>query len=381
MDLSKAKTELMGKRFTRLVVTDVYTDDSGEIMCKCQCDCGNETVTKRKYLINSHKKSCGCFQKENREIGQIKDLTGKKFDMLTVLGIDKENSKPGLLKWKCRCDYGNIVSVIGSNLGRNNTKSCGCLNRKLTSERNFKDLTGKRFGRLVVEKLYEGPRNLKHKACLWVCKCDCGNTCIVQTGNLTNGHTQSCGCYQSDSKRTHGIMTTKDGKRISSIYNAMKARCYRPSCNSYENYGGRGIKVCDEWLSKPGDPMNTGLVNFYNWAISNGYKDGLTLDRIDNDGPYAPWNCRWTTPKEQSNNKRYNRYVVDADGEYLTFAQFEEKHNRKRAEVSKLIRHRSLNEYVYTVNHPELEMHLENKRLVDKDGFMHLIPKYNREEL
>lgn len=313
MDLSKAKTELMGKRFTRLVVTDVYTDDSGEIMCKCRCDCGNETITKRKYLINGHKKSCGCFQKENREIGQIKDLTGKKFDMLTVLGIDKENSKPRLLKWKCRCD--------------------------------------------------------------------CGNTCIVQTGNLTNGHTQSCGCYQSDSKRTHGINATKDGKRISGIYSAMKARCYRPSCNGYENYGGRGIKVCNEWLSKPNDPMNTGLVNFYNWAISNGYKDGLTLDRIDNDGPYAPWNCRWVTSKDQSNNKRYNRYVVDADGEYLTFAQFEEKHNRKHAEVSKLIRHRSLNEYVYTVNHPELEMHLENKRLVDKDGFMHLIPKYNREEL
>lgn len=381
MDLSKAKTELMGKRFTRLVVTDVYTDDSGEIMCKCQCDCGNETITKRKYLINGHKKSCGCFQKENREIGQIKDLTGKKFGRLTVLERDIEGSKHGRVKWFCRCDCGNIVSVIGNNLGRNNTMSCGCLNRELTREVNFKDLTGKRFGRLVVEKLYEGPRNLKHKVSLWVCKCDCGNTCIVQTGNLMNGHTRSCGCLQIENTRTHGITATKDGKRISNIYGAMKACCYRPSCNGYDEYGGRGIKVCDEWLSKPGDPMNTGLINFYNWSINNGYEEGLTIDRIDNDGPYAPGNCRWITPKEQANHRRYNRHVVDADGEYLTFAQFEEKHNRKASNVSKSIRHRSLNEYVYTVNHPELEMHLENKRLVDKDGFMHLIPKYNREEL
>ena len=120
----------MGKRFIRLVVTDVYTDDSGEIMCKCQCDCGNETITKRKYLINGHKKSCGCFQKENREIGQIKDLTGKRFGRLTVLERDIEGSKGGRVKWICRCDCGNEINATGYRLVEGRTKSCGCASRK-----------------------------------------------------------------------------------------------------------------------------------------------------------------------------------------------------------------------------------------------------------
>lgn len=164
--------------------------------------------------------------------------------------------------------------------------------------------------------------------------------------------------------------------RLRDIWNSMHNRCKNIKSANYPRYGGRGIKVCDEWSDK-----NTGFYNFVDWSLENGYAEQLSIDRIDNDGPYAPWNCRWITPKEQANHRRYNRHVVDADGEYLTFAQFEEKHNRKAANVSKSIRYRSLNEYVYSVNHPELEMHLENKRLVDKDGFIHLIPKYNREEL
>lgn len=379
MDLSKAKTELMGKRFTRLVVTDVYTDDSGEIMCKCQCDCGNETITKRKYLINGHKKSCGCFQKENREIGQIKDLTGKKFGRLTVLECDIEGSKHGRVKWICRCDCGNIVSVIANNLGRDNTFSCGCYAKERKREAHFKDLTGKRFGRLVVEKLYDGPNHLKYKSTLWVCKCDCGNTSLVETSNLMNGHTRSCGCLIDDTRKTHGLTVTKDGKRLNGIYTAMKARCYRPTCNGYDYYGGRGIKVCDEWLSKPNDPMNTGFINFYNWSMSNGYKEGLTLDRIDNDKDYSPENCRWVTEDVQANNKSSNNHITDSDGEYLTFAQYERKHGLVKNKVSKANRYRTLNEIVYTVDHPELKMHQVGGHLIDKDGFQHLIPRINKE--
>lgn len=159
----------------------------------------------------------------------------------------------------------------------------------------------------------------------------------------------------------------------------MKARCYRPTCNGYEHYGGRGIKVCDEWMSKPNDPMNTGFINFYNWSMGNGYKEGLTLDRIDNDKDYSPENCRWVTEDVQANNKSSNNHITDSDGEYLTFALYERKHGLVKNKVSKANRYRTLNEIVYTVDHPELKMHQVGGHLIDKDGFQHLIPRINKE--
>jgi hypothetical protein len=98
----------------------------------------------------------------------------------------------------------------------------------------------------------------------------------------------------------HGL----HGTRIYSIHKNMKARCYNPKRNSYKNYGARGVRVCDEWLGEDG------VVNFYNWAMSSGYKEELTLDRKDVNGNYEPSNCRWLTKKEQSNNRRDNRVIT-----------------------------------------------------------------------
>lgn len=182
----------------------------------------------------------------------------------------------------------------------------------------FQDLTGQRFGRLVALERVEGRNGRK----MWLCQCDCGNTKAVMAGSLTKGDTQSCGCLQkellSQRAKTHG----KSGSRIFWIWRDIKLRCYVPSNNSYNRYGGRGIKVCDEWLGE------NGAENFINWAMNNGYADNLTIDRKDNDGNYEPSNCRWVTPKEQANNRRSSIYIT-FNGKTQTKKQWAEEYGIK----------------------------------------------------
>lgn len=178
------------------------------------------------------------------------------------------------------------------------------------------DMVGKRFGRLVV--VSEATKD-KARAVKWNCVCDCGNTVTVAGPDLRRGKSRSCGCYMRDKNRenrtkmnlTHGMT----GTRIFKIWCGMKKRCYDPKQPAYKNYGGRGIKLCDEWLD---------FSKFYSWAMANGYTDELTIDRIDVNGNYEPSNCRWATHKEQNNNTRRSR-LLTYDGETLTLSQWSEK--------------------------------------------------------
>lgn len=155
----------------------------------------------------------------------------------------------------------------------------------------FVDLSGRRFGRLAVISLHsKGSRQLGHPR--YRCVCDCGNECIVQANNLTSGNTQSCGCYHAENLNG---MFKPNKNRLYNSWRAMKARCLNPNNNRYYLYGGRGITICDEWLS---------FKSFKEWALSNGYADDLTIDRIDPDGNYTPDNCRWIHPDKQSRNRR-----------------------------------------------------------------------------
>jgi hypothetical protein len=165
------------------------------------------------------------------------------------------------------------------------------------------DITGQKFNRLTaIEPVYKG----KNSVWYWKFKCDCGNEKVCNSVEVRRGKTKSCSCLALE-RNKDGRYTRKHGlsdSRLYSIHSGMKGRCYRKTHSNYKYYGGRGIKICDEWLGKDG------FIHFYEWAINNGYKKGLTIDRIDVNKGYSPDNCRWTTRLKQCNNKRNNCYVT-----------------------------------------------------------------------
>lgn len=172
------------------------------------------------------------------------------------------------------------------------------------------DLTGKRFGRLVVLNAdHKNSRELWY----WRCRCDCGNETVVSGDKLRRGSTKSCGCLQdeirhSGQRRTHGM--TKS--RLYYEWSNMKARCYNTKGIMYHRYGARGIRVCDEWLK---------FDNFMEWALSTGYTDELTIERIDIDENYCPENCKWIPRAAQAWNK-CNSHFLTAFGETKTIGEW-----------------------------------------------------------
>ena len=165
----------------------------------------------------------------------------------------------------------------------------------------LKDLTGQRFGFLTVISRNERKSDVTY----WNCVCDCGKETVVSRPSLIQGRTRSCGCYHNKMcaeriakiRTTHGMTNT----RLYTVWVSMKARCLNTKNKRYEQYGGRGIKICEDWKS---------FEPFRDWALENGYNDNLSIERIDVDGNYDPQNCKWIPMSDQAKNTRSNRRVT-----------------------------------------------------------------------
>lgn len=187
----------------------------------------------------------------------------------------------------------------------------------ITTSQTYKnDLTGQRFGRLVAlhHVKTEGPKTY------WLCRCDCGKETLVGYGELCSGNTKSCGCLHDERAAEHLRKLSKKhgmfGTRIYNIWSSMKKRC-----KTNPHYAN--VKICDDWLS---------FEPFYNWAMVSGYSDELTIDRINVYGNYEPSNCRWATPKQQSDNKTTTVYLT-VNGTTKTVTQWAEETGLKRATI------------------------------------------------
>lgn len=180
------------------------------------------------------------------------------------------------------------------------------------------DLTGQRFGRLVV---IEPCGRSKDRHIMWLCRCDCGNEVVVTASNLKKSNTKSCGCLRreriKESHQTHGKTTT----RLYGIWCDIKTRCLNPKNRAFSWYGDRGISVCDEWKED--------FQSFYDWAMENGYEDDMSIDRINVNGNYCPENCRWVSMKTQANNRRSN-HQLSLNGETRTITEWSEITGIKR---------------------------------------------------
>ena len=175
----------------------------------------------------------------------------------------------------------------------------------------FRDLTGHRFGNLVVREYVGSPG----KRSLWLCDCDCGKTSLVRSGPLTTGNSTTCGCDRSRSRITHGASKAKTPEY--KIWSSMHDRCLNPKYRSYHRYGGRGISICERWRGKG---------KFKNFFANMGPRPSAkhSIDRIDNNGNYEPSNCRWATKTQQCRNTRQNKFLT-INCCTLTIAEWAEK--------------------------------------------------------
>lgn len=222
------------------------------------------------------------------------NLVGQRFGRLIVI---EETTRPhGSRRWLCRCDCGAEKVIIQPSLRSGNTRSCGCLGLerlKQGADAKFQDLTGERFGRLVVAS-YQAKRGGRGS---WRCRCDCGAIHHVRPDCLLAGTTKSCGCLSSDRARevhlTHGHTEGQHKSREYQSWSNMISRVDARKGRHFLYYGIRGITVCERWRT------------FENFLADMGTRPPETsLDRINNDGHYEPGNCRWATRKQQISNRR-----------------------------------------------------------------------------
>lgn len=239
----------------------------------------------------------------------VNDYIGKKFGLLTVIGQSQKTSRYSN-RFDFQCDCGNVISECPGRVLYGHKKSCGKCRKRNTSyelEQKITNSIGMKFGKLTIIGVSHKNGSGKNYA---KCKCECGNIIDVLPNSLFNNQSKSCGCSKSNNSILANNKSTssgnyKDGRTKHLLYGTwhqMINRCENPKSKHYDRYGGRGIKVCDEWHD---------FWSFVKWSESvGGRPNGYTIDRIDNDGNYCPENCRWADWETQTSNKSSNRYIT-----------------------------------------------------------------------
>ena len=286
------------------LITDIAYDFNAkgrDITLKCT-GCGREIhrmMIKGRNKWSELIKSCPCQKEEklkqhiadSEKISKNKKATiisrvGNTYGDYEIVSVEDLEGKP---KYTMRCKECGAEKVISADEKIfNRRKDFHCTKHYeqivkyddsyIGQKRNFLEVVG--FGR----------KENNHRAL--ICKCDCGNMVALEPTHWDRGIVKSCGCFAKSFMLEH----SEELDRLRRIYNGMMQRCYNKNCNSYDNYGGRGIEICQEWLND--------RENFINWALSNGYGNDLSIDRIEVNGNYEPQNCRWATDEVQLENRR-----------------------------------------------------------------------------
>ena len=294
------------------------------------------------------------------------DRTGKVYGRLTVLKRSR-NDKFGKVKWLCRCECGKEVVVVGDNLRRGNTTSCGCYNKLMIREsfrkkreenlnvKGVQDLSGKKYGLFTVLSRSENDNG--HAA--WLCRCECGIEKVVIGSFLKKGHTKSCGCATgemiSQSKIKHGH--SSKGKRTPTyatwIY--MIQKCTNPNHKQYKDYGEKGVRISERWL------------DFNNFLEDMGKKpDGLSLKRINKAKGYFKENCIWMEQRKSTqttNAPEMNQRMLTCYGVTKSQSEWEREwgvtHEQMEQYLSKLGQQGVTMEVIYAT---KVKLFLQKKR-------------------